>query len=92
MQDDLTDAVLWAIDRGYTQQGKICIYGGSYGGYATLMGLVKTPELFSCGINYVGVSDLDRLYVAIKKNFSVSGQDSRVDWFHWAIGDPDKDK
>ncbi|MCZ6879931.1 MAG: S9 family peptidase, partial [Gammaproteobacteria bacterium] len=92
MQDDLTDAVLWAIDQGYTKHGKVCIYGASYGGYATLMGLVKTPELFSCGINYVGVSDLDRLYLAMKRKHSVTGQDSRVDWFHWAIGDPDKDK
>lgn len=92
MQDDLTDAVLWAIDQGYTKHGKICIYGASYGGYATLMGLVKTPELFSCGIDYVGVSDLNRLYLAMKRKFAVSGQDNRVDWFHWAIGDPDKDK
>ncbi|MCZ6687226.1 MAG: S9 family peptidase [Gammaproteobacteria bacterium] len=92
MQDDLTDAVLWAIDQGYTKHGKVCIYGASYGGYATLMGLVKTPELFSCGINYVGVSDLDRLYLAMKRKYSVSGQDRRVNWFHWAIGDPDKDK
>ena len=92
MQDDLTDAVLWAIDQGYTTHGKVCIYGASYGGYATLMGLVKTPELFSCGINYVGVSDLGRLYVAIKKKFSVTGQDSRANWFPWAIGDPAKDK
>ncbi|MCZ6716775.1 MAG: S9 family peptidase [Gammaproteobacteria bacterium] len=92
MQDDLTDAVLWAIDHGYAKHGKVCIYGASYGGYATLMGLIKTPELFSCGIDYVGVSDLDRLYVDIKKKNSVSGQDELVNWFHWAIGDPGKDK
>ncbi len=92
MQDDLTDAVLWAIDQGYTKHGKVCIYGASYGGYATLMGLVKTPELFRCGINYVGVSDLKNLYVDIKNKNAVSGQDQTLNWFHWAIGDPGKDE
>ncbi|MCH7509741.1 MAG: S9 family peptidase [Proteobacteria bacterium] len=92
MQDDLTDAVLWAIDQGYTKHGKVCIYGASYGGYATLMGLVKTPELFSCGIDYVGVSDINTFYVDIKTKNSVSGQDQDLNWFHWAIGDPGKDK
>ena len=92
MQDDLTDAVLWAIEQGYTKHGKVCIYGASYGGYATLMGLVKTPELFNCGINYVGVSDLKNLYVDIKRRNSVSGQDQTLNWFHWAIGDPGKDE
>ncbi len=92
MQDDLTDAVLWAIEEGHTEHGRVCIYGGSYGGYATLMGLVKTPELYSCGIDYVGVSDLENLYVDLKRNNSVSGQDMTVNWFHWAVGDPDVDK
>ncbi|MCH8219757.1 MAG: S9 family peptidase [Proteobacteria bacterium] len=91
MQDDLTDAVLWAIDQGYAKQGKVCIYGASYGGYATLMGLIKTPELFDGGIDYVGVSDSDKLYVDIDSKNAVSGQDGRLNWFHWAIGDPNKD-
>lgn len=92
MQDDLTDAVLWAIDQGYTKHGKVCIYGASYGGYATLMGLVKTPKLFSCGIDYAGVSDLNTLYKDIKTNNSVSGQGALVNWFHWAVGDPGENK
>jgi dienelactone hydrolase len=58
MQDDLTDAVRWAIGEGVAQEGRIAIYGASYGGYAALAGLVFTPELYCCGINYVGVSDL----------------------------------
>jgi dipeptidyl aminopeptidase/acylaminoacyl peptidase len=58
MQDDLTDAVQWAIDEGIADPERICIYGGSYGGYATLMGVIKTPDLFQCGIGYVGVYDL----------------------------------
>lgn len=58
MQDDLTDATRWAIDQGIADPDRICIYGGSYGGYATLMGLIREPELYRCGIGYVGVYDL----------------------------------
>lgn len=59
MQDDITDGVKWAVEQGVADPGRICIYGASYGGYATMMGLAKTPELFKCGINYVGVTDLN---------------------------------
>jgi dipeptidyl aminopeptidase/acylaminoacyl peptidase len=61
MQDDLTDAVKWAVAKGYADPGRVGIFGASYGGYATLAGLVFTPELYKCGINYVGVSDLVEL-------------------------------
>jgi len=58
MQDDITDGVRWAIGEGIADPARIAIYGGSYGGYATLSGLTKTPELYACGISYVGVSNL----------------------------------
>ncbi len=58
MQDDLTDATNWAIEQGIADADRICIYGGSYGGYATLMGVVKEPDLYACGVGYVGVYDL----------------------------------
>jgi dienelactone hydrolase len=58
MQDDLTDAVKWAIDQGHADPDRVGIMGASYGGYAALAGLVYTPELYRVGINYVGVSDL----------------------------------
>lgn len=61
MQDDLTDAVKWAIAQGYADPGRVAIYGASYGGYATLAGLAFTPELYACGVNYVGASDIERL-------------------------------
>ncbi len=61
MQDDLTDGVKWAVAQGYADPSRVAIFGASYGGYATLAGLVFTPELYCCGINYVGVSDLTRL-------------------------------
>ncbi|MCO6435996.1 MAG: S9 family peptidase [Phycisphaerae bacterium] len=58
MQDDLVDAVKWAIERGFADPKRIAIYGGSYGGYATLRGMTSTPELFACGVSIVGPSNL----------------------------------
>jgi len=58
MQDDLTDAVNWAVQQGFAPKDRVAIYGASYGGYAVLAGLVFTPELYRCGINYVGAVDL----------------------------------
>jgi len=58
MQDDVTDATRWAIEQGHAIEDRICIYGGSYGGYASLMGVVREPELYQCAVGYVGVFDL----------------------------------
>lgn len=58
MQDDITDGVNWLIDQGIADPERIAIYGGSYGGYATLVGLTKTPELYAAGVDYVGVSNM----------------------------------
>lgn len=58
MQDDITDGVRWLIEEGIANPERIAIYGGSYGGYATLAGMTFTPELYACGIDYVGVSNL----------------------------------
>lgn len=58
MQDDITDGVKWAIAEGIADPARIAIYGGSYGGYAAMAGLAFTPELYRCGINYVGVTDV----------------------------------
>lgn len=62
MQDDITDAANWAVSKGIADKNRMAIIGASYGGYATLMGLIKTPELFRCGINFVGVTDIDLLF------------------------------
>lgn len=61
MQDDLTDAAQYAIDQGIADPERIYIVGGSYGGYAALMGVVKTPQLFRCAVSFAGVSDLRAL-------------------------------
>jgi acetyl esterase/lipase len=58
MQDDVTDATRWAIARGIADAGRVCIFGGSYGGYAALEGAVREPDLYRCAIGYVGVYDL----------------------------------
>ncbi len=58
MQDDVTDGVLWAIDQGIADPDRVAIYGVSYGGYAALMGIVKTPDLFTAAVDYVGVANL----------------------------------
>jgi dipeptidyl aminopeptidase/acylaminoacyl peptidase len=62
MQDDVADAALWAIKQGYADKDRICIAGASYGGYATLMGLIRNPELFRCGVEWAGVTDVDLMY------------------------------
>lgn len=62
MQDDVTDATHWAIDQGIADSRRICIFGGSYGGYAALEGAVKEPDLYKCAIGYVGVYDLKLMY------------------------------
>ncbi len=58
MQDDLTDGVKHLIDKGIADPEKVAIFGGSYGGYATLAGLAFTPDVYACGISYVGVSNM----------------------------------
>jgi dipeptidyl aminopeptidase/acylaminoacyl peptidase len=59
MQDDLTDAVKWAIAQGVADPERVAIYGASYGGYAALAGVTLTPELYRCAVNYVGAADLE---------------------------------
>ncbi len=56
--DDVEDGVKYAVEQGWIDKDKIAIYGGSHGGYATLMGLIKTPDLYACGVDYVGVSNI----------------------------------
>lgn len=65
MQDDLDDAVAWAVKTGVTTKGKVAIMGGSYGGYATLAGMTFTPTQFACGVDIVGPSNLFTLLQTI---------------------------
>ena len=65
MHEDLLDAVTWAVDRKIADPSKVAIMGGSYGGYATLVGLAFTPDRFACGVDIVGPSNLETLLRAI---------------------------
>jgi dipeptidyl aminopeptidase/acylaminoacyl peptidase len=58
MQNDITDGVKWLVDQKIADPKRVGIYGGSYGGYAVLAGLTLTPELYACGVDYVGVSNM----------------------------------
>lgn len=61
MQDDLADAAQWLIARGTADPKRMCIVGASFGGYAALMGVAKTPDQFRCSVSFAGVSDLTEL-------------------------------
>ncbi|QNA88178.1 S9 family peptidase [Massilia sp. Dwa41.01b] len=91
MQDDITDATRWAIAQGLADPKRVAIVGGSYGGYATMMGLVKEPELYKAGVNIVGVTDIELMYSIGWSDF----MDADNPWVRYGmprmIGDPSKD-
>ena len=62
MQNDIADGARWAIAEGIADPSRICIAGASYGGYATLMGLVNDPDLYKCGVSWAGVTDINLMY------------------------------
>lgn len=64
MQDDVSDATRWAVAEGIADPRRIALMGASYGGYATLMGLAREPELYRCGVAWLAVTDLDLMYGA----------------------------
>ncbi|MDR1682758.1 MAG: S9 family peptidase [Candidatus Symbiothrix sp.] len=65
VMDDIEDGVQYVLSQGWIDPSKIAIYGGSHGGYAALMGLIKTPDLYACGVDYVGVSNIFTLFASI---------------------------
>jgi dipeptidyl aminopeptidase/acylaminoacyl peptidase len=82
MQDDLTDAVQWAIAQGIADPKRVAIVGASYGGYAALAGVVYTPELYRCAVNYVGVTDLNLLVDSGR----VDGMNESESFFRQRVG------
>jgi dienelactone hydrolase len=90
MQDDLDDAVAFMVKKGYADSSRICIVGGSYGGYAALMGLVKSPSIYKCGISINGVTHIrDQAKYFINR---YSKWSEVVDRVRETMGDPDIDK
>ncbi|MCO1660581.1 S9 family peptidase [Pseudonocardia humida] len=85
MHDDLIDAVDWAIARGYADPDRIAIVGGSYGGYAALVGVTVTPDRFAAAVDYVGISDLAN-FLATLPPFVRANMTNN--WIAY-VGDPD---
>lgn len=89
MQDDLDDGMDWLVKEGIADPARACIMGGSYGGYAVMIGLARDPSRWKCGVNYVGVTDINLM-------FEVTWSDQSDSAFlrysaREMIGDPDKD-
>ena len=87
MQDDITDGVNWLIEEGIADPDRIAIYGASYGGYATLAGLTFTPDIYACGVDYVGVSNIFTLLETLPPYWELGRQ-----MMYEMIGNPDTEK
>jgi dipeptidyl aminopeptidase/acylaminoacyl peptidase len=88
MQDDLEDALLWAVREKLTDPERVCIYGASYGGYAALMGPVRHPGRYRCAVSHVGVTELQLLF---SRTWSDVTPAARQYGLARLVGDPEKD-
>lgn len=87
MQDDVTDGVQWLVKQGVADPKRIAIYGASYGGYATLSGITRTPELYAAAVDYVGVSNLLTFMNSIPPYWKPF-----LEQLYAMVGNPEKDK
>ena len=87
MQDDISDGVEWLVKQGIADSKRVAIYGASYGGYAVLAGLAFTPELYACGVDYVGVSNIFTLIKTIPPYWK-----PLMTEFYEKVGHPEKDE
>lgn len=85
MHDDLIDGVNWAIEQGYADRDKVAILGGSYGGYAALVGVTFTPDVFAAAVDYVGISNLANFMRTLPP---IARPHLANNW-HAYVGDPD---
>ncbi|WNG90506.1 S9 family peptidase [Mycobacterium sp. ITM-2016-00317] len=85
MHDDLIDAVDWAVQQGYADRDRVAIFGGSYGGYAALVGVTFTPDVFAAAVDYVGISDLANFM----RTLPPVGRPHLANNWHLYVGDPD---
>jgi dipeptidyl aminopeptidase/acylaminoacyl peptidase len=87
MQDDLSDGVQWLVSQGIADPRRVAIYGGSYGGYATLAGITFSPELYRAAVDYVGISNLFTFMETIPPYWK-----PYLEMMHEMVGDPGKDQ
>ena len=86
MHDDLIDAVNWAVKQGYADRDRVAIFGGSYGGYAALVGVTFTPDVFAAAIDYVGISSL----VNFMRTLPPAARPHLANNWHLYVGNPDE--
>ena len=86
-EEEAGEGVRWAVKQGIADSDRVAIYGGSYGGYATLSGLTKTPDLYACGVSYVGVSNLFTWIAAIPPYWK-----PYLEMLHEMVGHPETDE
>jgi dipeptidyl aminopeptidase/acylaminoacyl peptidase len=89
MQDDVTAGVRYLVDKGIADPKRICIYGASYGGYAALWGLAKTPELYRCGVSLAGVTDIGEMLTDWS---DANADEAGRAWHRKMLGDEKTDK
>lgn len=82
IQNDILDATHWVIDHGYANRDRVCIYGGSFGGYSALMAPIREPGLFQCAFGYVGIYDMDMMY----KKGDIPQRDSGLRYLRRTLG------
>ncbi len=87
IQNDISDGVQWLIRKGIADPKRVGIYGGSYGGYATLAGLTFTPDLYACGVDYVGISNIFSWLQSIPPYWK-----PYLEMMYEMVGHPEKDK
>ncbi len=87
MQDDVSDVVQWVIDQGYADPERVCIYGGSYGGYAALVGATFTPELYKCAVALCGPSNLETFILGVPPYWQ-----PMIAMLHRRVGNPETEK
>lgn len=82
IQNDILDATHWVIDQGHADRNRICIYGGSFGGYSAMMAPIREPGLFKCAFGYVGVYDMDMMF----KKGDIPQRDSGLRYLRRTLG------
>lgn len=90
MQEDIEDATDWAVQQGFADAERICLSGASYGGYASLMGIAKTPDKYKCAIAGLAVTDLELIMTS--NNGDIPYNEAAVQFWRDMVGDPAKDR